>query len=63
MDFKFKKGDKVNLTYGHTFNGAKTITVDTFEVIDRKSPMEGFHNYKLKGLKGWWHESHLTAAR
>lgn len=62
MDFKFSKGDKVNLTYGHTFAGAKTITVDTFEITARKSPMEGFHLYKLKGIEGWWHESHLSAA-
>lgn len=72
MDFKFKKHDKVGI------NDAKILAdvfkaseehlqcvkqlLGSFEIIDRKMPTENLKMYKLKGLKGWWEESHLSLA-
>ena len=72
MDFKFKKRDKVCI------NDAKILTnvfkvseeqlqrlgplLGAFEITDRKMPTENLKMYKLKGLTGWWEESHLTLA-
>ena len=72
MDFKFKKRDKVCI------NDAKILTdvfkasndrlqrleplLGAFEIIDRKMPTETLKVYKLKGLTGWWEESHLRLA-
>ena len=71
MDFKFKKRDKVCI------NDAKILTdvfkasnehlhlaplLSEFEVTGRKMPTENLKMYKLKGLTGWWEESHLVLA-
>lgn len=69
MNFKFKKGDKVKIKYGEMF--AKTLggvedqmqtIIGDFEITDRKNSVGTMYHYKLKGLKGWWEESHLVAA-
>lgn len=59
MEFKFKKGDTVRITYGSTFGGVPCISDEVRVITDRKSSSENIHNYKLKGLKGWWSESLL----
>lgn len=72
MDFKFKKRDKVCI------NDAKILAavfkasdenlerlgplLDAFEITDRKMHTENLKMYKLKGLTGWWEESHLVLA-
>lgn len=59
MDFKFRKGDTVRITYGSTFGGVPCISDEVRVITDCKSSSENIHNYKLKGLKGWWSESLL----
>ena len=72
MDFKFKKTDKVCINDAKIFTDVFKASdehlerlgpfLDPFEITDRKMSTETLKMYKLKGLRGWWEESHLVLA-
>lgn len=63
MDFKFKKGDKVNIAIGNIFTGAfggpvNTSTTELSKITDCRVH-NGENQYKVKGFIGWWNEDNL----
>lgn len=63
MEFKFKKGDQVRVTFGPTFGDPNAPTMFCYKITARKSKgMSGGPEYRLGSLSGWWAEHNLVLA-
>lgn len=63
MNFKFKKGDQVRVTFGPTFGDPNAPTMFYYKITARKSKgMSGGPEYRLGSLSGWWAEHNLVLA-
>lgn len=62
MNFKFKKGDEVCITYGSAFGSAAaymTAMIEGSTITACKETPEG-NVYRLKHFVGWWAEENLV---